>query len=318
MSAIGDLLAYKESTNAIGKAIHALLTSGVFWTALGVLVTVAIALATGLFALYRHLDGKIERSFDARLDAKLRTPTFALESLEATERAALARVQAAEEAAKRQAEKLEQERESALQANQQEHAQRLAVRLQEIETLRTRLEEAETERGRLSQELENAISAPQPQYSGNSVSLLNGYILVVRYAGMYGALQAVEQWGHAPHAPNSRPFIRYAWWYQPDGSGTFASPDTERGFGATEEPFTLEEFDVARRPVIRLKSDHWPTLQIGPIHLEWSSARDGLGYVYFGPPGHHSDEYELAVTSEVNIMKVDASRLNFFQRSVPS
>jgi hypothetical protein len=214
-----------------------------------------------------------------------------LESLEATERAALARVQAVEDAAKRQAEQLEQERESALPANQQEHARRLAVRLQEIETLRTQLGEAETERGRLSQELENAISAPHPEYFGNSVSLLNGYILVVRYSGMYGALQAVEQWGYGYGLTNRRPFIRYAWWYQPDGSGTFASPDTERGFGATEGVLTGEQVEagLGRMLAPHLKLDSWPTLKIGPIHLEWATAsRDGEGLVYFGPRGHHT------------------------------
>jgi hypothetical protein len=302
------------------NAISDLLTSDLFWAAAGVLGSLAIALAGGVFALFRYVDGKIERGVDAQVDARLRTPAFALESLEVTERAASARVQAAE----RQVEELEQERETALRENNQEHAQRLAARLQEIETLRTRLEEAETERGRLSQELENTISAPQAQYSGNSVSLLNGYILVVRYAGMYGALQAVEQWGHAPHAPNRRPFIRYAWWYQPDGSGTFASPDTERGFGATEEPFSIEELARQEPPkwgvlnVRELRADRWPTLQIGPIHLEWSTAHDGMGYVYFGPPGNHSDEYELAVTNEVDITRIDGSRLNFFRRSPPS
>jgi hypothetical protein len=293
------------------NAISDLLTSYLFWTAEGVVVPLLLALAAGAFALFRYVDGKIERGVDAQVDARLRTPTFALESLEATERAASARVQAAE----RQVEELEQERETALRENNQEHARRLATRLQEIETLRTRREEAETERGRLSQELENTISAPQPQYSGNSVSLLNGYILVVRYAGMYGALQAVEQWGHAPNRP---PFIRYAWWYQPDGSGTFASPDTERGFGATEEPFTLEQLDASMQQGRALRADRQPTLQIGPIRLEWSIAGDGMGYVYFGPYGNHSDEYELAVTNEVDITRVDGSRLNFFRRSVPS
>src|SRR3712207_5650116 len=56
-------------------------------------------------------------------------------------------------------------------------------------------------------------------YSGNSVRLPTGRILVVRYAGKYGAIQAIDQ------ASEERGgFIRYAWWYQPDGSGSFISP----------------------------------------------------------------------------------------------
>jgi hypothetical protein len=40
-----------------------------------------------------------------------------------------------------------------------------------------------------------------------------------------------------------------------------------------------------------------------------------MGHVYFGPPFHHSDQYELAVTNEVDITKVDGSQLKFFRRS---
>jgi hypothetical protein len=315
MSVVVGLLTHMESTNAVGKALRDLFTSGVFWTAVGVLLTLAIALAGGLFALYRHLDSKAERSFDARLDARLRTPTFALESIAATERAAEARVQAAAEAAQRRVEALEQERDTALRTNDQEHAQRLATRLDEIKLLRVRLREAETDRNRLSHDLETAITAPQQEYSGNSVSLLRGYILVVRHAGKYGAMQAVEQ---RTYAPNERPFIRYAWWYQPDGSGNFSSPGTQRGFDETSEPFTLEETQPEAQRHRRPRVVQWPNLQIGPINLEWSTARDGKGYVYFGPHGNHSDEYELAISNELDITKVDGSRLEFFRQSDPS
>jgi hypothetical protein len=57
-----------------------------------------------------------------------------------------------------------------------------------------------------------------------------------------------------------------------------------------------------------LRLDRWPTLQIGPIYLECFIARNGMGYVYFG---HHSDECEIAVTNEVDISRIDGSRLNF-------
>ena len=82
---------------------------------------------------------------------------------------------------------------------------------------------------------------------------------------------------------------------------------------ARQAPSTWGELNVRE-----LRSDRWPTLQIGPIHLEWSTAHDGMGYVYFGPHGHHSDEYEVAVTNEVDITRIDGSRLNFFRRSLPS
>jgi hypothetical protein len=167
----------------------------------------------------------------------------------------------------------------------------------------------------LEGKVDNAVSASQPQRSGNSASLPNGYILVVRHAGKYGALQAVEQ---RIYPSNRRPFIWYAWWYQPDGSGIFSSPNTQRGFSAAQEPFTWDEIHESSRQNTPLRVDRWPVLKIGPIHLQWSSARDGRGHVYFGPPFHYSDEYELAVTNEVDITKVDGSQLKFFRRSAPS
>jgi|SRR5215203_2571913 len=164
----------------------------------------------------------------------------------------------------------------------------------------------------LEGKVENAVSAPQPQRSGNSANLPNGYILVVRHAGKYGAMQAVEQ---RVYPSNRRPFIWYVWWYQPDGSGIFSSPKTQRGFSAAQEPFTLDEIDESSRQNKPLRVDRWPVLKIGPIHLQWSMARDGMGHVYFGPPFHHSDQYELAVTNEVDITKVDGSQLKFFRLS---
>jgi hypothetical protein len=60
-----------------------------------------------------------------------------------------------------------------------------------------------------------------------------------------------------------------------------------------------------------------PRLEIGPIELEWSMASDGYGYVYFGPPGARSEEYELALTDETDISRVDGTRLDFLQRALP-
>lgn len=114
----------------------------------------------------------------------------------------------------------------------------------------------------------------------------------MRHSGKYGALKAIEQTGSKRGAA-----IRYQWWYQPDGSSSLISPGIQTGYGEAREG-----------------GPPGPRLQIGPIELEWSMCNDGSGWVYFGPLGGHSHEYELALTDETDISQVDLSRLQFFQR----
>jgi hypothetical protein len=161
--------------------------------------------------------------------------------------------------------------------------------------------------GSVSSLITEALRRYVAQHRPNSVTLPTGRILVVRYAGKYGAIKAIDQ------ASEKRGgFIRYAWWYQPDGSGSFISSTAETGYGETRDYVpTNGEPGIG---TIR----HTPSLEIGPIELEWSMASDGYGYVYNGPPGHHSEEYELGLTNDTDISRVDGARLDFPQWASPN
>lgn len=132
-------------------------------------------------------------------------------------------------------------------------------------------------------------------YSGNAVGLPDGNILVVRHSGRYGAVKALQQTGTDRGAS-----IRYQWWYQPNGSGSFSDTSVQSGYGETREDYPGPS----------------PQLEVGPIELEWSVSGEGYGYVYFGPPGRHSQEYELALTYEADITRIRGTQLNFFRRQV--
>ncbi len=131
-----------------------------------------------------------------------------------------------------------------------------------------------------------------PYYSGNAINVPDGRILVVRHSGKYGALKPLEQTSMERGAS-----IRYQWWYQPDGSSSFTNSSVQTGYGEAREG-----------------ASSGPRLLIGPIELEWSVCGDRLGWVYFGPLGGHSPDYELALTSETDISKLDLSRLQFLRQ----
>ncbi len=278
-----------------------LLGSEVFWVAVGSVATVLL----GVGALVRWVGGRIERSIEEairpireenrrlreEIDTRLRMPSFALNNIESIERTAKLRV-----------EEIERQRAEALRSNQEEHAQMLAERRQEIESLRQQLDLAETERSRLASELEESLAPERPYYSGNAVGLPTGFILVVRHQGKYGAVKAIDQ-----ASADRGGFIRYAWWYQPDGSGSFINLNTQTGYGETHDHVPGVPETQPPPP------SWWPELEIGPIKLEWSLSWDGYGYVYFGTHNSNHEEYELAITDKVDISKVEASRLEFFR-----
>jgi hypothetical protein len=161
--------------------------------------------------------------------------------------------------------------------------------------------------GSVSSLITEALRRYVAQHRPNSVTLPTGRILVVRYDGKYGAIKAIDQ------ASEKRGgFIRYAWWYQPDGSGSFISSTAETGYGETRDYAPRDggpDIGTIRQT---------PSLEIGPVELEWSMASDGYGYVYYGPPGNHSEEYELALTNETDISRVDGAHLDFLQWASPN
>src|SRR5262249_51369303 len=105
----------------------------------------------------------------------------------------------------------------------------------------------------------------------NALSLPTGPILVVRHNGRFGAVQALEQSGK---------FIRYAWWYQPDGSGSFVNEHVLTGEGKADENV---------HPVM-------PPLKVGPFEIQWSVGPRGRGWVYYRNYDLQDVVYDLALT----------------------
>jgi hypothetical protein len=211
------------------------------------------------------------------LETRLRLPSFGLEAVRLTELAA-----------QRQIEEVEERYKRAIEEHDQQLAQSLRNQLAELGNLRSELARANDEKSRLESALRAAITHRQPARSTNGVQLLTGLILVVKHNGCYGAVQAVDQAGD-----KRGKFIRYFWWFQPDGSGVFTTPGVQSGYAETREGI----------PGVS------PRLQIGPIALEWSMGGDGSGWVYFGPSSSPSRGYQLLVTSEIDISRIDASML---------
>ncbi len=130
------------------------------------------------------------------------------------------------------------------------------------------------------------VGLPDP----GSLHLRTGRIIAVRYEEKYGAFQAVDQ-----STKERGAFIRYIWWYQPDGSGSFINESAQTGYAESRE----------------LSPGPSTKLEVGPIELGWSASGDGVGWVYYRHPDRHDIIYELAETDEVDITKVDASKLKF-------
>jgi hypothetical protein len=90
-------------------------------------------------------------------------------------------------------------------------------------------------------------------------------------------------------------FIRYIWWYQPDGSGSFTNKNALTGSGeAREEPGA------------------YPALKVGPLLVGWSIGAANQGYVYFRHPDTADFVYGLVLTKKTDIRSVDA-KLEFLR-----
>jgi hypothetical protein len=262
-----------------------------FWTAVGA-VAASLTLLGGLFAwLFKSLKKQAQRELDeARaenlrlredLQARLQVPTFGLEAVRLTEIAA-----------ERKITEIESRYRAAIEAKDHPLAEELRTHKAQIQELRRKLEDVETDRQQLQLKLQSAVSAEEPPITDNAVGLRSGTILVIRRDGKYGAVQAIDQASDKRGA-----FIRYAWWFQPDGSAQFTSPSTQTGVGETRESYPGAA----------------PFLQVGPIQLEWSMGGDGFGWVYYQgaipKPGAPS---ALAPTNESDITKVDVKHLRFY------
>lgn len=260
----------------------------VFWTAVGSIVATLTLLGGLALWLFSSIKKKATaglvslRDENARLrqdiEAKLKVPSFSLDAIKLTEIAAERRIA-----------EIEEKYNQAIGSKDQATAHQLSKQLAQIEALRKQVEIADAEREQLRIRLQTALAPRQPKVSENAIGLLTGQILVVRKGGTYGAIQATDQ-----SSDKRGSFIKYAGWYQPDGSGQFLSPSTVSGFGEARESYPGPA----------------PTLKVGPIAVEWSIGGDGQGWVYFSSP-FSSAGCALAPTGEVDITKINAELLQF-------
>ncbi|HWI54412.1 MAG TPA: hypothetical protein VNT57_01860 [Desulfobacteria bacterium] len=173
--------------------------------------------------------------------------------------------------------------------NDTEKVRLLEEQVRQIETLLRELRESALRHEEAEAKLRSIITNVQPPHGKRAMRLLTGQILLIRHLGKYAAVQAIDQ-----ASADRGGYIRYVWWYQPDGSGVFTAPETLTGFGETGEG----------------KGNQ---LEIGPLKLSWSKSDDGTGWVYFGPTIVPSPDFELAYTSETDIAKIDAAAFVFLK-----
>lgn len=180
----------------------------------------------------------------------------------------------------------------AVEQNEDEKARLIEEQIQQIEILQKELRESALRHEEAEAKLRSAVAILHPPLGKKAMRLLTGQILLIRHLGKYAAVQAIDQ------ASGDRGgFVRYAWWYQPDGTGIFTNSSAVTGFGETGEG----------------KGNQ---MEIGPIKLSWSKSDDGAGWVYFGPTVVPSPDFELAYTSETDISKVDAATFVFLKPDV--
>lgn len=264
-----------------------------FWTMIGSLVAVLTLFGavgvTGFRSLRRGIEANIREQFEPlrlqnerlrdELESRYRFPTYAKEVIELSEVATTQKI-----------EQLKAQYEAALQEKDQARAEELEAQLSEVERLQLEMQQLSSEREELKERLRSLMVVRPPHQGTNGISLPTGMILFVRHQRKYGAVLAVDQ------ASSSRgSFIRYVWWYQPDGTGNLVNANAQTGFAETREAYPGPS----------------PRLHIGPIVLEWSVGGDGVGWVYYGPSSSPSPDYEFALSRIHDISKIDASTLPF-------
>lgn len=252
-------------------------------------------------AIRREIESQKEenRKLRADLDLRFRLPAFAADAVRLTEIAT-----------ERKIEELTRQYEEAVAAKNDERVASLESELKEVGKLRRQLQEVSIERDALQTQLESAIIIGHPPRGDNAVGIQTGLIFLIRAGGKYAAVQAVEHrvvsspskpggaWTSEPGG--SRNFVRYVWWYQPDGSGILSNENAEFGSGIAHEGDYL------------LRT---PYLRIGPLELQWSAGGTHSGWVYFRRSGEPGEEYEFAHTREIDIANINAAEVNIWYRA---
>lgn len=258
----------------------------VFWTAIATIFGILgpfMLWAMRNIKKYRDHEINLVRQENERirqeLDTRLQLPSYGLDAVMLTELAAERRI-----------DELEEKHKKAVSEKDEQLAKTINKQKQHIVKLSTDLNKLQSQQLNIKQDLQGAIVTKAPVFQKNAIGLPTGLILLIHHAGKYGAVQAIEQ------AKMDRgAFIRYVWWYQPDGSTKFLNTNTQFGYLETRENYQGPP----------------PLLQIGSIKLEWSVGGEGHGWVYYGPSSSPSLEYELALTNHISISNVDAGEADF-------
>jgi hypothetical protein len=128
--------------------------------------------------------------------------------------------------------------------------------------------------------------------SEQGVRIPTGYITLVRWLHdtvAVGVFRPDEQ-EYGANGRFEHVFIRYVWWFQPNGDRTFRNRATRSGYGETEETYPT--------------TGH--VLQLGPMSVQWSGGNPGFGWVYFKLPwGPARPIYEFGLTCAVDLHRVD-------------
>jgi hypothetical protein len=259
---------------------------GLFWTAVSAVVALLVMIGGLLIWIVNQffIDPvkQENKQLKREIDTKLQLPSYSLDAVRLTELAT-----------KRKIEEIEIEYEKAVEEKDEQLASELSKHLKEIEQLRNKLEKVSNERTSLQQNLQTSLSNREFIHAGNALGLPTGFIMLIKQDDKYGALKAIDQ-----SSRNRGSFIKYYWWYQPDGTGKFTSSSVQFGYEEGSEGKTGSDF-----------------LEIGPIKLEWSAGSEGQGWVYFGST-RPSEEIELVVTTEIDISRIDAKDFNFLKPKV--
>ncbi|MBD0377155.1 MAG: hypothetical protein ICV51_16195 [Flavisolibacter sp.] len=265
-----------------------------FWTMIGAITGILTAFSTFLLFLYKKWEKAISKKFDPilqenqklrqDLEERYRYPQFAKDAISLTEIGA-----------ERQIQKLRDEHQKALEEDKQQRAIEISAKISELKNLQDRFIQISTERDKLQQQLRNSIIREEVKHD-NAVLLYTGLILLIKYKGSCGAIKAIDQaW------KDRDSFIKYYWWYQTEPNiNNFISPSTQSGYAETGEWVQNGNEKRYNKPI----------LNIGPIKLQWSAGGNGAGWVYYGL-GIPSDDYQLALTNEIDITKINITNYKF-------
>ena len=252
-----------------------------FWTGTGTLI--ALLSFIGLLVKKIFIDPYKEENQRLRneIDTRLQYPSYGLETAKLTELQM-----------NRKIDEIKNKYEIALKDKDEKLAKKLAEHIQEIENLKSNLDRISKEHLALKEDLDFSLPNVEYVHSGNALRLPTGFILLIKCNGKFGALKAIDQ----SFKRGRGAFIKYYWWYQPNGSGIFTTAEVKSGYDYADES--------GKKSYL---------LNIGPIALHWSSAGEGLGWVYFKNENDSGAEIELVVSDEIDITKINAGSYEFLK-----